>query len=105
MSLHAPVAVAVEVRADARRVFRLSRSVGEDALLLDAPAPFEPGRAVVATFTLPDAEAALALRAEVQPESNEDGEAGGSRLAFIEPPPEARARIAAYVKERLGLPG
>ena len=109
-ALRAPAAVPVEVvaaGAGARRVFRLSTSVGEDGLRLRRAAPFEVGRPVDVRFALPAGEA-LALRAEVLPIGDDGDElegAGGRELAFIEPPSDARAAIRAYVSARLGLPG
>ncbi|HTA21254.1 MAG TPA: PilZ domain-containing protein, partial [Polyangia bacterium] len=64
-ALRAPVAVAVEVRADARRVFRLAASVGEDGVRLERAAPFEVGRPVEVRFALPTDPGTLTLRAEV----------------------------------------
>ena len=108
-ALRAPAAVPVEVRVatggGARRVFRLSTSVGEDGLRLRRAAPFEVGRPVDVRFALPAGEA-LALRAEVLPVDDDDAleGAGGRELAFLEPPSEARAAIRAYVRTRLSLP-
>ncbi len=105
MSLRAPIAVPVELRADARRAFRLSWNVGEDGLRLAGRLPFETGRLVEARFSLPGG-AALALRAQVTaggPDS-EDADAAGE-LAFLEPPGDARRSLHAYVVERLELPG
>lgn len=112
--LRAPIAVPVEVRidasADARRVFRLAASVGEDGLRLVRAAPFEIGRPVEVRFALPASPdgATLALRAEVLHADNDDENqnegAGGRELTFIEPPGEARAAIRAYVRARLSLP-
>jgi hypothetical protein len=107
--LRAPAAVPIEVRAEsgagARRVFRLSTSVGEDGVRLARPAPFEVGRPVDVRFVLPTGEA-LALRAEVLPVDDDDAldGAGGRELAFVAPPGEARAALRAYVRERLSLP-
>jgi hypothetical protein len=56
LSLRAPIAVAVEIRAPAGRVFRLAWNVGEDGLRLQRPLPFEAGRPVEARLTLPDAD-------------------------------------------------
>jgi len=113
-ALRAPAAVPVEVRVatggGARRVFRLSTSVGEDGLRLRRAAPFEVGRPVDVRFALPAGEA-LALRAEVLPVQDGEGDdedelegAGGRELAFLAPPAEARAAIAGYVRARLSLP-
>ena len=99
VSLRAPIAVPVEIRAPKRRVFRLTAAVGEDGLRLAGSAPFEPGRPVDVRFDLLDGEGALALRAIV-----EEGEAGADRLAFVDPPADARELIRRYVHGRLGLP-
>jgi hypothetical protein len=111
-ALRAPIAVAVEVRADARRVFRLAASVGVDGVRLERAAPFEVGRPVEVRFALPapsPSEAGtLTLRAEVLHADSDDESAnelaGGRELTFIEPPGEARAAIDAYVRQRLSLP-
>jgi hypothetical protein len=109
-ALRAPIAVAVEVRADARRVFRLAASVGEDGVRLERAAPFEVGRPVEVRFTLPAPSVAgtLTLRAEVLHADSDDESAnelaGGRELTFIEPPGEARMAINAYVRQRLSLP-
>jgi hypothetical protein len=113
-ALRAPLAVAVEVRlpagGEARRVFRLSASVGEDGVRLGRPAPFDVGRPVDVRFALPAGDA-LAVRAEVLPVADGAGDdeaelegAGGRELAFLEPSTDARAAIRAYVRARLSLP-
>jgi len=99
VSLRAPIAVPVEIRAPKRRVFRLTAAVGEDGIRLAGVAPFEPGRPVDVRFDLPDGGGALALRAIV-----EEGEAAADRLAFVDPPSGAREAIRRYVHGRLGLP-
>jgi len=107
MSLHAPLATVVEIRAPERRVFRLARAVGEDALVLETPAPFEPGRPVEVRFALPDGPSLPSLAARVKVgdgDPDPSGEHGGCSLAFRDPPREARQAIASYVAERLGLP-
>jgi len=105
MSLHAPLATLVEVRAPKRRVFRLSRSVGEDAVVLELPAPFEPGRPVMVRIALPDGVVLPALAAEIAlGDDDGEGEHGGSWLRFRDAPSDVRRQIAAYVRERLGLP-
>jgi hypothetical protein len=102
LSLRAPIAVPVEVRAPAGRVFRLAASVGEDGVRLGRPLPFEPGRPVDVRLTLPDAEnSAIALRAEVRASEREDHP---DELVFLEAPESARAALRRYVHERLGLP-
>lgn len=104
MSLRAPIAIPVEIRADARRVFRLAWNVGEDGLRLAAGLPFESGRLVEARFRLPGGEA-FALPARItaggpdQEEADQPGE-----LTFLEPPGDARAALGRYVIDRLELP-
>lgn len=105
MSLRAPIAVPVELRADAQRAFRLCWNVGEDGLRLVGSLPFEAGRIVEARFQLPGGEL-LVLPARVTaggPEREEPDEPGA--LSFIEPPGDARAALHRYVVERLELPG
>ena len=105
MSLRAPIAVPVEIRAPARRVFRLAADVGEDGVRLARGSSFEPGRPVDVRFVLPDAGGgALALRAVVGA-----GEVDDDALDFVDPPAESRAAIRRYIQDRLhdrlGLPG
>ena len=105
--LQAPAAIPVEVRAAQRRVFRLSRAVGDAELRLERPVPFEVGRPVEISFTLPDGDAPLTLRAEVRPTGDpaeEEGTRGGCALLLLDPPHDARDAIGAYVARRLGLP-
>jgi hypothetical protein len=115
LSLRAPIAVTVEVRAAGRRVFRLAANLGEDGLALERPAPFERGRPVEITFALPDGADRLRLDARVEAgaqdhDDNDDGEggrggpAGGRELAFLSVDEDASRLLRAYVIERLGLP-
>ena len=99
MSLRAPIAVPVEIRAPARRVFRLAANVGEDGIRLARGASFEPGRPVDVRFALPDG-AALELRAVI-----DEGDVEDDEVTFVDPPSDARAVIRGYVQARLGLPG
>jgi hypothetical protein len=101
LSLRAPIAVPVEIRAPARRVLRLAWNVGEDGIRLAGNAAFEPGRPVDVRFGLPDGEA-FELRAEIAGEANSDAPA--YELLFVDPPTEARIALRRYVHERLGLP-
>jgi PilZ domain len=98
VSLRAPIAVPVELRAAARRVFRLAEAVGEDGIRLARGASFEPGRPVDVRFDLPDG-GRWALRATVAGADAEDDE-----VAFVDPPADAREAIRRYVHGRLGLP-
>ena len=104
MELRAPVAVAVEIRGPDRRAFRLALHIGADGLALEEPAPFEIGRPVEIAFRLPDGEAPLSARARVGLCDGDDEEKGGRALEFLDPPAELRLAVAAYVKDRLGLP-
>ena len=99
VSLRAPIAVPVEIRAPKRRVFRLTAAVGEDGVRLARGAPFEPGRPVEVRFDLPDGLGALALPAIVG-----EGDAADDQLVFVNPPADAREVIRRYVHGRLGLP-
>lgn len=100
MSLRAPVAVPVEIRAPARRVFRLAAAIGEDGVRLQRGSSFEPGRPVDVRFALPDGGGAvLALRAVIAPGDAEDDD-----LEFIDPSADNRASIRNYIRQRLGLP-
>jgi hypothetical protein len=102
LSLRAPIAVPVEIRASSRRVFRLAWNVGEDGLRLERGAPFEAGAPVEVRFGLPGDEA-LSLRAEVA--SGDQGDDQLSfELAFVDPGTEARIALRRYVHQRLGLP-
>jgi hypothetical protein len=104
VSLRAPIAVPVELRADARRAFRLASNVGEDGLRLAGNVPFESGRRVEARFALPGGEAlVLAARITAGGPDREDADERGE-LAFIEPTGDARQILHRYVLERLELP-
>jgi hypothetical protein len=105
VSLRAPIAVPVELRADARRAFRLAANVGEDGLRLAGGVPFESGRRVEARFTLPGGEAlVLAARIAAGGPDREDADERGE-LTFLEPTSDARQVLHRYVVERLELPG
>jgi hypothetical protein len=99
VSLRAPIAVPVEIRATARRVFRLAQAVGEDGIRLARAASFEPGRPVDVRFDLPDG-GRWALRATV---AGDDAE--GDEVLFVDPPADAREALRRYVHGRLALPG
>jgi hypothetical protein len=104
VSLRAPIAVPVEIRADARRIFRLAWNVGEDGLRLEGGLPLEPGRPIEARFRLPDGEG-LALRARVAgPDGDGDERDRPRELTFLDPSAEARIALRRYVQTRLELP-
>jgi hypothetical protein len=107
VGLSAPAAVPVELRAGERRIFRLSREIGQGGLMLARPAPFEPGRPVSIRFTLPGGPHPLELEAEVVATGDpaeEQGERGGLALHFLDLAPETRSAIGAYIADRLDLP-
>jgi len=104
VSLRAPIAVPVEIRAPKRRLFRLAWAIGEDGIRLERAAPFERGRPVEVRFALPDGEA-LALRAQIGDDDEDpDHDERSRELAFVDPPVEARLAIHRYVAARLELP-
>jgi hypothetical protein len=114
VSLRAPIAVTVEVRADGRRVFRLAANVGEDGLALERRAPFEVGRPVELTFAMPDAGELLKIHARVEDgddeatrrEHEEEREIeGGRELTFLALSEDDRQILRRYVIARLELPG
>jgi hypothetical protein len=103
VSLRAPIAVPVEIRADARRIFRLAWNVGEDGLRLASDLPFEPGRPIEARFRLPDG-VVFALAARVSNDGGDEDDRDRPReLAFLDPPAEARIALRRYVQQRLEL--
>jgi hypothetical protein len=113
VSLRAPIAVTVEVRAAGRRVFRLAANVGEDGLTLERPAPFEIGRPVELWFAMPDGVDRLALPARVEESEQDQEEAerddrdrrgeGGRELTFLKVSDEHREILRRYIVGRLGL--
>lgn len=105
MSLRAPIAVTVEVRAAGRRVFRLAENLGEDGIALERPAPFDIGRPVEVAFALPDDPTPLRLpaRLDVRGGDEEEG-AGGRALIFLAVGEDDRHRLQGYVRDRLDLP-
>jgi hypothetical protein len=98
-TLRAPIAVPVEIRADAGRAFRLAAAVGEDGMRFETAVPFEAGRLCEARFALPDGPF-LVLPARLD---GRDGEPADS-LRFLEPPADARRALHRYVADRLELP-
>ena len=105
MSLRAPIAVTVEVRAAGRRVFRLAENLGEDGIALERPAPFDIGRPVEVAFPLPDDPTLLRLPARLDVRGGDDEEgAGGRALTFLAVGEDDRDRLQGYVRDRLDLP-
>ena len=109
MSLRAPIAVTVEVRAAGHRVFRLAENLGEDGIALERRAPFEIGRPVEVAFALPDDPDPLRLPARVEirggdEDDDRESTAGGRALTFLAVGEDDRRRLQGYVRERLELP-
>lgn len=109
MSLRAPIAVTVEVRAAGRRVFRLAENLGEDGIALERAAPFDIGRPVEVAFMLPDDPEPLRLPARLEVRGVDDDEdrehaEGGRALMFLAVGEDDRRRLQGYVRERLDLP-
>jgi len=109
VSLRAPIAVTVEVRAAGRRVFRLAENLGEDGIALERRAPFEIGRPVEVAFALPDDPDPLRLPARVEirggdEDDDRESTAGGRALTFLAVGEDDRRRLQGYVRERLELP-
>ncbi|HKA86468.1 MAG TPA: PilZ domain-containing protein [Haliangiales bacterium] len=110
MNPPAPLAVAAEIRAldvGARvdRVWRTTRAIGVEGVRLERDMPFEPGRPVAVTLTLPDDGAAVSATGVVEGVAPDDeareGEAARPRaVAFVDLPEDARRRILDYVRER-----
>ena len=99
VSLRAPIAIPVEIRAETGRAFRLAAAIGEDGMRLETPLPFEGGRIVEARFALPDGPH-LILPARLDGVEDEPADA----LSFLEPPADVRQALHRYVAERLELP-
>jgi hypothetical protein len=109
VSLRAPIAVTVEVRAAGRRVFRLAENLGEDGIALERPAPFEVGRPVEVAFALPDDPEPLRLPARLEVRGDDDDDdpdrkTGGRALTFLAVGEDDRRRLQGYVRDRLDLP-
>lgn len=106
----APLAVAAEIRAldvgdRLDRVWRTTRAIGTDGVRLERDVPFEPGRPVAVTLTLPDDDAELSAtgRVEAVPpdDAEREGEAARPRaVVFTALGEDARRRLADYVRER-----
>jgi len=109
VSLRAPIAVTVEVRAAGRRVFRLAENLGEDGIALERPAPFDVGRPVEVTFALPDDPTPFRLPARLDvrggdEDDDRDESMGGRGLTFLAVGEDDRHRLQGYVRDRLDLP-
>jgi hypothetical protein len=108
MSFHAPLRVPVELRRGTRW-FRLAHAVSVDGLALGSAAPEEADGPVEIAFVLPGAAEAIRCRARVEEQVVGEGEpseelrAERRAIRFLDLDAQARARIQAYVEERLGL--
>jgi hypothetical protein len=73
------------------RVFRLAHSIAEDALRLERELPYERGRPVRITLSLPDAETPLVAEGRIE---------RADLIVLLELPGDGKAQIARYVRER-----
>jgi hypothetical protein len=93
----APAKLAVELRwgrGDGRRVFRLSTAIDPERIAFARELPFPAGEPCEARFRLPGEANVVTATVEVAPRE----------ASFRAIDRADRARIAAYCKERLGLP-
>ncbi len=109
MSLRAPIAVTVEVRAAGRRVFRLAENLGEDGIALERPAPFDIGRPVEVSFALPDDPTPFRLPARLDlrggdEDNDRDDSVGGRARTSLAVGEDDRLRLQGSVRERPDLP-
>ncbi len=93
------------------RVWRLSRAISEDGLLLRTDVPYEPGRPVRVELVLPDDELMFAAVGRVegvapdQADAEREGEHARARaISFTTIDDADRARLVAYVQERMLIP-
>jgi hypothetical protein len=93
MSFAAPLRVPVEIRGGARW-FRLAHAVSDGGLELGQAAPEELSGAVELTFHLPGDRRPIHCH----------GRVGEAELRFLDLDEDGRARIVAYIQERLGIP-
>jgi hypothetical protein len=101
----APLRVPVEISAG-RRWFRLAESVSNGVLDLRSAVPDEVEGACSVRFHLPEDATPITVRAlaeEVVVGEGGEERAERRRLQLLDLDEPARARITAYVQERLGL--
>jgi hypothetical protein len=107
MPPRAPIHVPVELRLDGRsRWFRLTDMVSQEGLGLAYIAPEELDGIFGVAFHLPGDPAPIRCRGRVAEEVVGEGEeerAERRAVVFADLDEEARARIANYVNERLGI--
>ncbi|MCC6995276.1 MAG: hypothetical protein IT370_11760 [Deltaproteobacteria bacterium] len=100
---------------DGPRCFRLTRSIDTGGVTLRRALPLPPGERVRVTIALPAADPDVALEPfavtgivtdtrQASETSERDASARTTRIEFTALDDEVRARITAYVQERLGLP-
>jgi hypothetical protein len=108
MSFRAPLRVPVELRRGTRW-FRLAHAVSVEGLALGSAAPEAAEGPVEVAFVLPGAADAIRCHGRVEEqvvgggEPSEDVPAERRAIRFLDLDAQARARIQAYVEERLGL--
>lgn len=102
--------------ADGPRCFRLTRSIDTSGVTLQRTLPLPPGERVRVTIALPAPDPDVALepfavtgivtdtRQASETDRERDATARTTRIEFTALDDEVRARITAYVQERLGIP-
>lgn len=105
MSFRAPVRVPVEL-SGGTRWFRLAHGVSPDGVRLGQPVPEALEGAFQVAFHLPGDARAVRCRARAEEVVVGEGDterAERRELVFLDLDEDARARILAYVQERLGI--
>jgi hypothetical protein len=106
VSLTAPLRIPVELARDDDRWFRLALTVGVDGLELSSAIPDELDGPLALRFQLPGDAQPIACRARAEERvvgDDDDEHAARSALRFLDLDEATRARVQAYLQERLGL--
>lgn len=111
MSEPAPLAVTVELRLldtgpRVDRVFREAAEISDRGLTVARTIPYEPGRPVTCSFTLPGDDRTLAVLAiiDTPPRARGQEPPPADSVTFRELTDDARTRIEKYTRERNALP-
>ncbi len=108
MSFSAPLRVPVELKGSSElRWFKLANEIWDRGLGLSAPVPEELDGPIELAFHLPGDPKPIRCRGraeEVVVTYGEEERAERRELRFLDLDDASRARIEAYVQERLGLP-
>ena len=103
--MRAPLRVPVELRGPGGRWFRLAEEVGEDGVTLGSRLPDELDGNLGVSFHLPHQPQPLSFQGrgeEVVVGSGDEERAERRSVRFLAVDEASRARISAYVLERLG---